>query len=182
MCESSGPFTHMHKHTTSNTQSESVFDSVNTQAFCLTDCPCEEKKHCSSLRLILYIFTFTGCQWGLFWMLLFTKPKTRMRNDFIKLEKSSLKLCLPFYKTCSRMLMYAYHVTLWNNLNEVQSFAHSICCHFAQTVRMICFSVKHLLVLSLIYLFTLSSPPVNSLYPLVHGDVAVNHHSSFPYI
>lgn len=37
VCESSGLFTHIHTHTTSNTQSESVFDSVHTQAFCLTD-------------------------------------------------------------------------------------------------------------------------------------------------
>lgn len=36
VCESSGHFTHIHKHTTSNTQSESVFDCINTQAFCVT--------------------------------------------------------------------------------------------------------------------------------------------------
>lgn len=50
-------------------------------------------------------------------MLLFTKPKTRVRNDFypipqIKFHTKSLKLCLPFYKSSSRMLMYAYYVTL----------------------------------------------------------------------
>lgn len=83
VCESSGHFTHIHKHTTSNTRSESVFDCINTQAFCVTDWTCEDKEHWSLLMLI-YLYIGQAVSADFFECYCLQKPKTRVRNDFIK--------------------------------------------------------------------------------------------------